>query len=183
MGQGTPAQPLTVPTLLTQANRSAGREPVRTTAKRTKSPQKLDAPFACRSCGVILTDATHQYCDDCRPEVEATQVAEFSAAGRAKLAALRATGQDPSRGGEAGQKRAATTSQRKRELAAWEAEHGDVQVDEAVFRTEILPQLQAVSLGTLAKATGLSVQYCSLVRRGLKVPHPRHWPAFLHLIE
>jgi hypothetical protein len=117
-GQGNVAQPLRVPTLLTQANRSAGREKVRTTARRTKQPEKLEAPSACRGCGVILADAARQYCDECRHEVQAAQVAEFSAAGRAKLAALRAAGNDPSRGGQAGQKRATTTSKRKAELAA-----------------------------------------------------------------
>lgn len=62
-----------------------------------------------------------------------------------------------------------------REQAAWEAEHG-TDMDLEVFRQEILPQLQEVSLGVLATATGLSEQYCSLIRRGLYVPHRRHWP-------
>lgn len=30
----------------------------------------------------------------------------------------------------------------------------------------------------MAKATGLSAQYCSLIRRGLTVPHPWHWEHF-----
>jgi hypothetical protein len=40
-GQGTAAQPLRVPTLLTRTNRSAGRDRVRTNAKRARKPQKL----------------------------------------------------------------------------------------------------------------------------------------------
>lgn len=39
--------------------------------------------------------------------------------------------------------------------------------------------LQDVSLGMMAKATGLSEQYCSLIRRGEYVPHPRHWASLL----
>jgi hypothetical protein len=33
----------------------------------------------------------------------------------------------------------------------------------------------------MAKATGLSEGYCSLVRRGLKVPHRRHWAVLAEL--
>jgi len=29
----------------------------------------------------------------------------------------------------------------------------------------------------MVAATGLSVDYCSKIRRGLKTPHPRHWEA------
>jgi len=29
----------------------------------------------------------------------------------------------------------------------------------------------------MADATGLSLVYCNQVRRGQRVPHPRHWPA------
>ncbi len=27
----------------------------------------------------------------------------------------------------------------------------------------------------MAEATGLTCAYCSMIRRGLYVPHPRHW--------
>ncbi len=42
-----------------------------------------------------------------------------------------------------------------------------------MFKREILPMLQDVSLGMMAKATGLSEQDCSLIRRGGYVPHGR----------
>lgn len=37
--------------------------------------------------------------------------------------------------------------------------------------------LQGVPLSAMMRATGLSLRYCSLIRRGLAVPHPRHWAA------
>jgi hypothetical protein len=40
---------------------------------------------------------------------------------------------------------------------------------------DCLPGLQAVSLGAMAEATGLSEGYCSFIRRGLRMPHRRHW--------
>ena len=33
-------------------------------------------------------------------------------------------------------------------------------------------------LSELIRATGLSLPYVSQIRRGEKVPHPRHWPGF-----
>ena len=44
-----------------------------------------------------------------------------------------------------------------------------------------MPALQAVPLQRLVDATGLSKTVCSQVRRGLKVPHARHWDALTHL--
>ncbi len=60
--------------------------------------------------------------------------------------------------------------------AAWEAEHG-TEANPEMFRREILSRLQDVTLSVMAKATGLSEQYCSLIRRGRYVPHARHWAA------
>lgn len=175
-GQGTTSKPIRVPTLLSQSNRSAGRDRVRTTVKKVIAPCKLSVPLACRECGSILDDDSRMYCDDCLPSYQQAHVTAFSAAGRAMLAELRAAGRDPSRGGEARKKRGQKNSQHMKDQAAWEAEHG-IEADPEVFRREIRPQLQEVSLGVMAKATGLSEQYCSLIRSGLKVPHARHWSA------
>ena len=55
----------------------------------------------------------------------------------------------------------------------WDRTHAKRDPEE--FRGDILPSLRAVPLQRLAEATGLSKTVCSQVRRGLKVPHPRHW--------
>ncbi|MGO9820078.1 MAG: hypothetical protein ACLPTJ_05420 [Solirubrobacteraceae bacterium] len=49
--------------------------------------------------------------------------------------------------------------------------------DPAIFAAEILPGLRRKTIGELVAATGLSEHYCSLIRLGKKVPHPRHWVA------
>jgi hypothetical protein len=38
---------------------------------------------------------------------------------------------------------------------------------------------QDVPLSRLQRATGLSLRYVSLIRRGREDPHPRHWAAFV----
>jgi hypothetical protein len=42
---------------------------------------------------------------------------------------------------------------------------------------KVLPTIQDVQLRRLVKATGLLLRYCSQIRRGERVPHPRHWEA------
>lgn len=182
-GHGTAAKPLIVPTLLTQTNRSAGRAGVRISAKHDASPIRLDAPSGCRECGLVLADRTRQYCDKCLPDYRKVQSGSFSATGRAKLQEMRASGTDPSQMGAAAEGRRLIMKQRRREEAEWEAEHTDMEIDEAAFANEVLPRLQGLSLSVITAHTGLSQQYCSLIRRGLKVPHPRHWPMFAALIK
>jgi hypothetical protein len=53
--------------------------------------------------------------------------------------------------------------------------------DTAKFEWDVMPGLQAVPLHSMAQATGLSVAHCSFVRRGLRVPHRRHWIALVEL--
>jgi hypothetical protein len=63
---------------------------------------------------------------------------------------------------------------RSQEIDEWN-KRGEEPVDVDVFAREILPGIQGIPLRQLAEATGLSVGYCALIRRGERVPHPRHW--------
>lgn len=64
---------------------------------------------------------------------------------------------------------------------SWARDHpGDR--DEARFKREIAPRLDAFTLKEIGKATGLSLAACSRIRAGVKVPHPRHWDALLALV-
>jgi hypothetical protein len=56
----------------------------------------------------------------------------------------------------------------------WDERYGKL-TDLTAFRREILPLIQDVPLSRLQQATGLSLRYVSLIRRGEKTPHPRHW--------
>ena len=57
------------------------------------------------------------------------------------------------------------------------------QRDEAWFKREIVPKLDAFSLKEIGKVTGLSLAACSRIRAGAKAPHPRHWETLLALVE
>lgn len=45
----------------------------------------------------------------------------------------------------------------------------------AQYLRDVVPRLVGVTLPQLMAATGLSNASCSTLRRGLTVPHPRHW--------
>ena len=47
-------------------------------------------------------------------------------------------------------------------------------VDLSPFEREILAAIRGFPLSRLQQATGLSLRYVSLIRRGEKTPHPRH---------
>jgi CRISPR-associated protein Cas1 len=180
--QSEATKPNRLPTLLSQTNRSEGREGVRTTPKRDNGVGTVRLPSACHECGTILQIRTRKYCDECLPIAKERSLAAFSESGRSRLTEMRAMGREPSKGGEARRKLGEKNSQHMKDQAVWDAEDQSEAVPE-VFRREILPGLQAVSLSTMASATGLSEGYCSFVRRGIKVPHLRHWPILMQIAD
>ncbi len=96
------------PTLLTGANRSAGRDSVRRRAKVDYVEPVVSLPSACLECGVLLDNPKRAYCDDCLPDHLDGTIVAFSTAGPEALANLRAKGKDPAHGGEAAEKRGRT---------------------------------------------------------------------------
>jgi CRISPR-associated endonuclease Cas1 len=177
------SRPFIIPTLLTQSNRSSGRDLIRQQPKRENKPEPISKRKACIECGTILADADRHYCDDCLPEHMDKQAEVFSTSGRARLQELRSQGNDPSTGPEANAKRRAIMTQRRKDEIEWNALNPDQTVDEEWFKTTVIPVLQSMSLSQISGETGLSQQYCSLIKRGLKIPHPRHKEAFQNMLS
>jgi hypothetical protein len=102
-------------------------------------------------------------------------------AARKVLAAQTAAGNDPRRSADVNRARGEAISDGHRRNRSWAREHPE-QRDEAWFKREIAPKLDAFSLKEIAKATGLSLAACSRIRAGERVPHPRHWEALQRLV-
>jgi hypothetical protein len=64
----------------------------------------------------------------------------------------------------------------QRDLALWRPDPSS-SYDAGEFQQLIAPALRERSIAELVEATGLSAHYCSLIRLGKRVPHPRHWDA------
>ena len=98
------------------------------------------------------------------------------------LATQTAAGNDPRRSADVNRARGEAISEAHQRNRRWGREHPE-QRDEAWFKREIVPRLDAFSLKEIGKATGLSLAACSRIRAGAKVPHPRHWHALHTLVE
>ncbi|MDP9470030.1 MAG: CRISPR-associated endonuclease Cas1 [Chloroflexota bacterium] len=179
---GPAAAKSAMPTPLTQANRSAGRDGLRRGERQKRMPDAA-LPAACLMCGLVLERTGRDYCDGCLPDYRAEQATEsFGQAGPSALTRLRAEGTDPAHGGEAGRKRGERNAAHVAAVARWEGA-GDEPTEPDAFARDILPRLRAVPLRLMAEATGLSLGYCSFVRRGQKVPHRRHWGTLARLSD
>jgi hypothetical protein len=106
----------------------------------------------------------------------------FARLGRQALTHM-AIGADPSHGGQAGIKRRRSNSKRARERAKWQEKGLDEEVERERFSAEIFPLLKDVPLRSIAKATGLSLRYASMIRRGDHIPHPVHYAKLASLVE
>jgi len=184
MGSDVWASAVRLPTPLTQANRSAGRDGIRKKRSTATMPD-VTLPRICLDCGAPLRHPSHVYCDSCRPDAHAEQVAgTFTGAGLTTLAELRASGNDPAHGGDAGRRRGKRNAAHVAAAMTWERDGDDrTPLDAETFTSDVLPRLQGVPLRSIAEATGLSQGYCSFVRRGQRVPHRRHWITLARLGE
>lgn len=169
-----PRSARSLPTLLTETNRATRDS--NAVVKRRRPPRTNHATAGCRECGVVLESKNRGYCQECLPARYAEVGRDHFKSGPKALWELRREGRDPAHGANAALKRGATTAARLRENAQWEADNGS-DFDPGEFRREVLPLIQQMSVNAIARATGLSLRYCSLVRAGDRVPHPRHWDA------
>jgi hypothetical protein len=101
---------------------------------------------------------------------------------RKALAAQSAAGNDPRGSAAVNRTRGEAVSERHRRNRSWAREHPG-QRDEAWFRREIAPKLDAFSLKAIAAATGLSLAACSRIRAGAKVPRQGHWENLRELVD
>jgi len=166
-------------TPLTRANQRAAWDQRAPNARAREAREgTLVLPTSCRSCGRPVPNRRRRYCDQCRREQVASHAVGAREKANAVLAQLRAEQRDPTHGGRAGQLRGAKNAVHQRANHAWTG----VRPDPEVFRCEILSGLRDHKIADLVAATGLSELYCSQIRLGKRVPHPRHWPALAGLI-
>jgi hypothetical protein len=124
----------------------------------------------CVICGTALVHEQRRYCAACLP----LHAREALSKAHTVLQRRRDAGDDPAHGGEATRQRRLRTSEAWHANATWARAHPDWR-DTETFTRDILPRLRSVPVMAMMRATGLSRPYCTLVRRGLRVPHARHW--------
>ena len=158
-----------VPTPISGRRRAAGR-PGGAKPKVETRPAKARG---CSWCGG-RTEGRRKTCsEECAGQVLAQTHEQF-----ARTSSERQRGMDrrkhPALTEEANRKRMATRKAQREAELAWDREHPKrTEVDR--FATSILPRRQGVTASDIARRTGLSIAYCSRVKRGQPTPHPRWW--------
>ena len=172
------------------------RSPLAATPRKTSQPRPYATrswraptvegrpthPTACAMCGQPVEKRRRRHCDACMPKARRAHGLRAIENARKVLAEQTAAGKDPRRSREVNRVRSEAIAESHRRNRRFTREHPG-QRDEAWFRREIAPRLDAFSLMEIGDATGLSLAACSRIRAGVRVPHPRHWPALLALIE
>jgi len=133
-------------------------------------------------CGEPVLKRRRRHCDACMPKARREHGLRAIEAARKALAAQSAAGNDPRRSATVNRTRSEAVSEGHRRNRSWAREHPS-QRDEAWFKREIAPKLDAFTLAEIAAATGLSPAACSRIRAGARVPHPRHWHALNQLLQ
>ena len=140
-------------------------------------------PAACASCGKPVLKRRRRYCEACVPGARRARAARAIATARTTLATQALVERaDPRASAQANAQRGEANAEHHRRNREWAKEHPE-QRDRAWFLREVTPKLDAFSLATIAQAVGLSLAACSRFRAGTRVPHPRHWAAFIALVE
>jgi CRISPR-associated endonuclease Cas1 len=147
--------------------------------KARRSPVAPRPAVACPDCGGPLGDRRRLRCASCtdnnRPAVTRSRIA----ATRELITTLetsKITGDKHRR--ELGAARSALN----RQLAdLWDLEHAGQTVDPEVFRTRLLPGLEAVPVSRIREALSIGNDAAWRIRNGTLTPHPRHWGALASL--
>ena len=117
------------------------------------------------------------------PTISASNTRKHSTVpGSPRSSERRRTATIPTHGATAAGRRAEANITRKRQAQDWDEQHGKL-VDLSGFERDILPLIQDVLLSRLQKVTGLSLRYVSLIRRGDRTPHPRHWQTLIEAAD
>lgn len=132
----------------------------------------------CDPCGKPLEGA-RKLCPECHQAFQ--ESAGWLASGRLKLATMRESGDDPAHGGKAAQLRGRKNRAHHLANAKWETTNNSA--DPIDFVESILPGLKLLTVRVISEATGLSIDYCSKIRRGVRTPHRRHWEALAAIAD
>jgi CRISPR-associated endonuclease Cas1 len=156
-----------LPTRLTQARRSEAKAG-NLVASTPRIPQ---AKARCLLCGSTVTSGS-VYCAKCVPDVNRENLLR-----QAKL------GQIATHSAIAEVRRSATQAKQAKALRKWNPSELPEWLDEDFYRRDILPKLSTLTVKSLRLAIDVSHPYATLIKRGDRIPHPRHWLALSRIAQ
>ena len=125
----------------------------------------------CKDCGTKIARG-RSYCWECG--IEASKIGIVKAAERGRVAA---------QSDQAQRMRTDTQLRHAAAEAQWQPSDLPTWLNREFYVREIQPRLKAVTLSVLASRLDISIPYAVDVRKGRRVPHPRHWQTLAHLAD
>src|SRR5579872_389927 len=122
----------------------------------------------CRNCGTSTRGA--QYCRACSPMALRENLINAAKLGRVAT-------HTP----EAAARRAATMQRQEAAKRAWKPSDLPEWLNEKVYREKIQPRLSIVAVSAISSTLSISKPYAADLRRGRRIPHPRHWAVLARL--
>jgi CRISPR-associated protein Cas1 len=148
-----------LPTRLTQARRSLAKAG----NLISNAPSLPAAKSRCLRCGGPVTTGS-LYCVKCTPAISRENILEAAKLGRIATHSPAAEA-----------RRAASRAKQADAIRQWNPADLPSWLDDDYYRQNVLPRLSSLSAKKIQVAMDVSHPYATLVKRGLKIPHPRHW--------
>jgi hypothetical protein len=79
-------------------------------------------------------------------------------------------------------RRSATQAKQAEALRKWSPLDLPKWFDEDFYRREAVPRLSGFTVKKIRLAIDVSHPYATLIRRGISIPHPRHWVTLAKLV-
>ena len=134
------------------------------------APRNPQAKARCPLCGSAVTTGS-MYCAKCVPNVN-----------RENLLRQAQLGQIATHSAIAEARRAATHAKQVGALHRWNPSSLPKWLDEDFYRAQVLPRLPQLTVRKIRLTIDVSHPYATLIRRGVKIPHPRHWQLLAGLV-
>jgi hypothetical protein len=152
------------PTRLTHSNRRRS-----IAALLSAHTPDVDYPNLCATCGEAKKYGKRN-CAKCSIAVSSENL---------KIAAHR--GRIATHAPVAEARRSKTQVRQREAIRRWEPSKQPAWLDQAALRERILPRLREIPVSLLAAALRVSEPYATAIRRGTRIPHPRHWLALARI--
>jgi CRISPR-associated endonuclease Cas1 len=123
----------------------------------------------CPICGSGVS-AGAVYCFNCTPLINRQAMLEKAKLGRIATHTPIAEA-----------RRSATQTRQAEALRKWNPSALPVWLDEDMYRQEIVPRLAKFTVRAIRLKLDVSHPYATLIKRGVSIPHPRHWLALSDL--